>query len=805
MALSGVHQVESAASEPSPLWWRVAIWLERTLRPALGWGVLVSCALLALVPALVLRANNWLSLGSLYVVLDWSGPLAVVTAWWLWGWRIPVVIGQGMARYLPWRGVVHLLVGSVVVSQLALGWLPGPALLWETVRTGAWWLPLERTITIWLNAAARAGVWWQGVQSGGAAQDNLIFAIIGGSVLWIAGGLTAWLARRTRQGYAAAAPSIWLTGTILLYSSSGKWLLLWGLALAVVLHFFLDLDRLAARWRDLGLDYNPSVMLDRFLALASACALILTLAALMPNLYWRPLVERYYEAVSPWMLTLEGMAERLFPDARGTSRLRGGAVAGGLPNDFLLQGGTDLGRQVIMRVRTDDTPVYQFPFDEMMPPVGHYMRGSTFQSYSGRGWSNPRDAVRLDLDANQDVGAGLARLGASDAPGTTLYGWGRRTLVQSVIMEVSSPIFFAAGEPVEFSVDARLDFVPLRMDEQERRAASHGLIAAFGRDASYTVLSRIPALNRTALRGLALPEESTWLAPYLALPDSITPRTVALAEEITRAIDAPYDKAEAIESYLRQFAYDLTVSEPPAGVGDVADYFLFDLQRGYCDYYATAFVVLARLAGLPTRFATGYAVGQWDFNEGVWVITEAEAHSWPEVYFADVGWIPFEPTAGRPTLPRIGTSELPPMLERSAPLPAPEVTPETEVVTPNWQTWLWVLPALAVLWGIVVVAQQWLRRREDPWQSVLRWGERVGRPMGEGETALEYGTALAGMASRASSGSNEVGRVIAREVLAISRAVSRWVYGPPAQRNEALQAIQAHWTRLAEYIRRTRR
>lgn len=807
MALSGLQEPELNRPANEPRGWRLARRLERVLRPSSGWGVFLTCVLLAALPAFALRANNWLTLGSLYAVLEWSGATAVVAVWWLWGWR---AAPPGRSRAV-WSGPARLLLvvllGALVVSQLALGWLPGPALLWDAARSGAWGMPLDRTLTTWVNASARALVWWQGVQSGGAAQDNLIFAVGGGMVLWGAGAMTAWLARRTRQGYAAATPALWLTGTVLLYGNTGKWLLVWGVALAVLLHLFLDQDRLTMRWQALGLDYDPGVMLDRLVAAASATALILTVAAMMPNLYWRPLVERYYELVSPWMITMEGVADRLFPDARATSRLRGGLAAGGLPNDFLLQGGVDLGRQVIMRVRTDDTPVYQFPFDEMMPPIGHYMRGSTFQGYTGRGWSNPRDVVRFDLDANQDLGTFLDRMVTADGQGAYLDPWGRRTLVQSIIMEASSPILFAAGEPVEFSIDARLDFISLREDDQERRAARQGLIAAFGRAPSYTALSRIPALNRTALRSLAPAEASSWLLPYLDLPTTVTPRTRALAEELTATVDGPFDKAEAIEAYLRQFTYDLTVSEPPAGITDVADYFLFDLQRGYCDYYATAFVVLARLVGLPTRFATGYAVGQWDFNEGIWIITEAEAHSWPEVYFADVGWIPFEPTAGRPALPRIGTSDPPPLIARTAPVVEETPIRAEGTPAPNWQTWLWLAPLAVVAWGVVVVLRRWVRRRIDPWQEVLRWGAQGGRPLGEGETVLEYGDALARviLADTARAGTaDERGRLFAREVRSLSRAVSVWLYAPPSQRADAYLSIREQWARLAAYMRSLR-
>ncbi|MBK8796669.1 MAG: transglutaminase domain-containing protein [Anaerolineales bacterium] len=123
-----------------------------------------------------------------------------------------------------------------------------------------------------------------------------------------------------------------------------------------------------------------------------------------------------------------------------------------------------------------------------------------------------------------------------------------------------------------------------------------------------------------------------------------------------------------MERYLRTFPYDLSVPPLPEAVTDVADYFLFDLQRGYCDYYATSFVVLARAAGIPARFVTGFTSGAWNPTEQVWTVTEANAHSWPEVYFPAVGWVPFEPTAGRPELTRLGVT-------RSADnLPAPPLT-----------------------------------------------------------------------------------------------------------------------------------
>jgi hypothetical protein len=136
---------------------------------------------------------------------------------------------------------------------------------------------------------------------------------------------------------------------------------------------------------------------------------------------------------------------------------------------------------------------------------------------------------------------------------------------------------------------------------------------------------------------------------FLALPDSVPERVLALARDLTASEPTPYDRALAIQNYLRKFSYTLDISAPPAG-RDVTDYFLFDLKKGYCDYYATSMVVLARAAGLPARLVAGYANGSYDIERAQYVVTENYAHSWVEVYFANIGWVEFEPTASEPLI-----------------------------------------------------------------------------------------------------------------------------------------------------------
>jgi hypothetical protein len=385
MGLTGYHEPERPVETHESLVLRSLIRFEVWARPASGWGVLFVLASISVLPALALRANRWMNLGAQQSALEYSGPLAVAVVWWVWGWRREARQRRGMG----W-GLAVVLIGLLVVSQLTLAWIPGPAAVINSLQSGDGWQLLQRPPIVWAGFIARAQLWWQGVQRGGAAQDNLVFVALGATAIWWTSALGAWVARRTRQGLAAAVPSLWLLGLVLLYSSSGKMLLVAGLALAVLLQVLLDQTRLVARWVDARLDYAPGLFFDRILAVVSALALILTVAAIMPNLYWEPLVTRYYGLISPLTARAEVIGDRLFPDARATSRLRSG-TAGGLPNDFLLQGGIAPGTTVVMRVRTDEAPVVTFPFDEMGPPLGHYVRGSTFAVYSGLGWSNPRE------------------------------------------------------------------------------------------------------------------------------------------------------------------------------------------------------------------------------------------------------------------------------------------------------------------------------------------------------------------------------------------------------------------------------
>ena len=156
-----------------------------------------------------------------------------------------------------------------------------------------------------------------------------------------------------------------------------------------------------------------------------------------------------------------------------------------------------------------------------------------------------------------------------------------------------------------------------------------------------TWTSRIPIFAEAQLTQ-AKPAEA---GGYLQLPDDLPPRIRELALEFKNEYENPYLRARAIENYLKT-DYSYAYSQPggprlPAGQ-DPVDWFLFESKEGTCGQFSSAFVLLARSAGIPARVVTGWAIGDVEVSQAVY---SDQAHQWAEVPFENLGWVTFEPTA----------------------------------------------------------------------------------------------------------------------------------------------------------------
>lgn len=131
---------------------------------------------------------------------------------------------------------------------------------------------------------------------------------------------------------------------------------------------------------------------------------------------------------------------------------------------------------------------------------------------------------------------------------------------------------------------------------------------------------------------------------YCNVPGNMPLRVKRLSEEITKNYSTDYEKCKAIEGYLQNLNYTLT-PKILKDTDDAVDSLLFETKEGYCTHFATAFAMMARTIGIPTRYLQGFYVKESSKNESnVYIVKDLDAHAWPEAYIEGIGWIAFEPT-----------------------------------------------------------------------------------------------------------------------------------------------------------------
>ena len=128
---------------------------------------------------------------------------------------------------------------------------------------------------------------------------------------------------------------------------------------------------------------------------------------------------------------------------------------------------------------------------------------------------------------------------------------------------------------------------------------------------------------------------------------TLSQETEDYLEEITKEADTTIQKLRAIEKELSSFFYTMSPGKLPDTISnqeEFLDYFLLESKQGYCSYFATAFVLMARAEGIPARYVQGFCVPVTSNKK--MTVTGNMAHAWPEVYIEGIGWLPFEPTPG---------------------------------------------------------------------------------------------------------------------------------------------------------------
>ncbi len=320
---------------------------------------------------------------------------------------------------------------------------------------------------------------------------------------------------------------------------------------------------------------------------------------------------------------------------------------GGADDQMTLSGRTpNLGTAEVMRVQSR---------------VPMYWRGAVYDRYGGSSWQ-----TTLPFPPMESGYPGLSetaeRVFDLDPRQLLKNLQSREPLIQRVSLSRFEGAIYAAGEPrrVQGPMDRIMASENLSVRADWGRNNLVYTVTSWVSHASPEELRQAPPLGeeesllyypfsqRTANEG------GGELAPhryrYIRLPDR-DPfpfyKLQRLAQNVTRNALTNYDKALAIEQYLRSSPFTYTLDPPLLPPDkDAAEFFLLDTHTGYCEQFANGMAVLLRTLSIPARVVSGYAPGEYDRQRGEWVVRELDAHAWVEVYFPTYGWITFDPTAG---------------------------------------------------------------------------------------------------------------------------------------------------------------
>jgi transglutaminase-like putative cysteine protease len=474
--------------------------------------------------------------------------------------------------------------------------------------------------------------------SGGDFAGNYVFLFLLAFLLWLVGYFGAWAIFRWRRTWW----TVIVCGVALMLNIDAAPYNLTGYMIAFVLFALLlvvrtNLAFYEEEWRVSRVGYSSEMVYGFLRAGLVVSVLTVLLAWAAPiALASRPVQDIWDQVSEPWR-KLQNESSRIFQDLNYPAQPAFVTFA----RSMRFGGAVDL----------PDTPVM-----DVDGSFGRYWRVIAFHEYTGDGWDNTDAGTAL-------IEAGEQKLAV---PEFDL----RREVTHTITLRQNlgqSGVIAAAAQPLWSDLPLRVVVGVIAPGEGRARSADAASAPQSPADPSvlysrrpleagqsYQVRSSLTRADAESLRGAGTEYPKAIAERYLQLPDSLPDRVRVLADQVAIGRDNPYDKAVAVEHYLRDIPYNEQILGPEPDQ-DGVDYFLFDAREGYCDYYSSAMVVMLRSVGVPARYVRGYSQGLRE--EGLYRILERDGHAWPEVYFPGYGWVEFEPTAGEPVLVRAANRE----------------------------------------------------------------------------------------------------------------------------------------------------
>lgn len=670
---------------------------QRRFRPAEGWLPLFLLTAATLLLLAQITDIQWVP----EVNIVWIALLALLLSY--------LLVKHSTNRYLAWA---ILLAYGLVLVTLSLGRLWPPL---ATLRSG-WGAGSHYTQQNWGIFLNRIGSWLTAMARGEPSEETIVFAYGLGLSAWLLVAIVVWSIFRQERPLAAVGLMVVALAINSYFGNAPLLPIILFIGLTVFLVSVISLNNLENRWERIGLDYSVEIRFDLLLYSSAIALVIMTFAYLLPSIR----VDALYRTVldRPAVHRIEEALEQAFAGVRAPISGRSGTspgvgpAGGQLPRSFLIGGAPELYETVVMTASVEGD----------FPSPAHW-HGNSYDVYTGFGWA-------LSDERQEAVPSGeLIQLAENPEVDE---------LRQSVHwVDGSLLVRYTIGQPSRF--DQNVTSYWRGTDDLSR-------IQGQGND--YEAESLVSVASPSQLREsspVEVPAEI--LARYTTLPETVPSRVTDLARQVVGEPSEvnPFDQAKALERFLRQYPYSLDIEAPPSGI-DPVDYFLFESQTGYCDYYASAMVVMARSLGLPARLATGY-LAQPTNEQGIQTMRQIDAHSWAEVYFAGFGWVEFEPTAAFPSADSAVIEDEDFLENEDLALDVTSLPPIPTSPNQSGFPW-WPIPILLLVLGVLVL---WYRRDYKPqraddvlwaYAKLQQYARRLGQPTPPSQTPKEFQTAL---------------------------------------------------------------
>ena len=478
--------------------------------------------------------------------------------------------------------------------------------------------------------ARLASVWgrmlfaWEALTHGEPVKDPLFFILLASLFYWFLAILCAQRFFEREKLLTALIPPT-LPLLIVQYYDGNQPGRIWAMAFyfLVVLLIFgrINLLENKARWKREGVFLGNEPGFDLNQGMMAATTLIILLAWVSPTPATAlPEAARWWRSVTaPFKQTQENLGDAL-------AALKGQPTAGGdrYSSSLALGASASQGQNELFRATAPQAEIPRF-----------YWRARIYDQYENGVWRT-LDALARPFSPLEKI---FSQPENAIPTGEFTFEW-RASDQRSLILPGQAVWVSRTANLIYFSrPDGNADALYLQAAEVLRSGDQ------------YTVRAGLNSPTLQALR--AAPQEMPgWVQKrYLQTPPQLTGQLRALALDITREQENSYDKAAAITAWLRaNMHYSATIEAPPPGA-DPVTWFLFTWKSGFCNYDASAEVLLLRSIGIPARMVVGYAQGE-AVSGHIFIVRPVNAHAWPEVYFSGLGWVEFEPTASQPTLNR---------------------------------------------------------------------------------------------------------------------------------------------------------